>query len=67
MCMCARGKRADTHKACLPVWEVCRKEEREKKKRSDTVRGRQSELENKTGRKEQTQVRAGDEMLDNIY
>lgn len=37
MCFCIlRGKHADTHKACLLVWEVRRKEERKREKRSDT-------------------------------
>lgn len=47
--MCARGKRAETHKACSPVWEVCRREDREK--RSDTKRVRKREKQSGLQRK----------------
>lgn len=57
-CIYARGKHAETHKECLLVWEVCRKEERDREKRSDIERGReekQSELKmRKTTKKSMT-------------
>lgn len=67
VCVCARGRHADTHKLCLLVWEVCRKEEREREKRRDTEGGRQSELERKTGRKKDKIKRAAEETLDSVY
>lgn len=69
--VCARGKRAETHKACSLVWEVCRREEREREKRSDTVRIRknekQSELDSKTGRETEQKKRVRQEKLYKVY
>lgn len=65
--MCARGEHAETHKACLLVWEVCRRgrERRGVILREEDRREEQSEIERDTGRDKKK--RAREEQLYNMY